>query len=117
GVGAELVSAPRSRRAAPLRPNRGHAAVIALLILTMSACSSSGPVLEPVAPPDPTRFAEVDRAIEAAVADGAFPGAVVAIGQHGRLLHLAAFGRQTYDPDAPAITTDTLFDIASLTKV
>jgi CubicO group peptidase (beta-lactamase class C family) len=63
------------------------------------------------------RFAEVDRTIEAAIADGAFPGAVVAVGLRGELVHLAAFGRQTYAPNAPAIETDTVFDVASLTKV
>ena len=63
------------------------------------------------------RFAEVDRILEAAIADGAFPGAVVAVGHRGKLVHLAAFGRQTYAPDAPPIETDTLYDIASLTKV
>ena len=63
------------------------------------------------------RFAEVDRILETAIADGAFPGAVVAVGHRGKLVHLAAFGRQTYAPDSPPVETDTLYDIASLTKV
>jgi CubicO group peptidase (beta-lactamase class C family) len=63
------------------------------------------------------RFAEVDRILAAAIADGAFPGAVVAVGHRGKLVHLAALGRQTYAPDSPPVETDTLYDIASLTKV
>jgi CubicO group peptidase (beta-lactamase class C family) len=65
----------------------------------------------------PERFAEVDRLLETAVADGAFPGAVVAVGHRGRLVHLAAFGRQTYAADAVPIAIATIFDLASLTKV
>jgi uncharacterized protein YbbC (DUF1343 family) len=42
---------------------------------------------------------------------------VVAIGHRGRLARLEAFGRQTYAPDAPPMRVDTLFDLASLTKV
>jgi CubicO group peptidase (beta-lactamase class C family) len=59
----------------------------------------------------------VDGIVEAAIADRAFPGAVLAIGRRGSLVRFRAFGRQTYDPGAPAMTTDTIFDLASLTKV
>lgn len=65
----------------------------------------------------PEGLAEVDRLIAAAVADGAFPGGVVAIGRNGRLAHLRPFGRQTYAPDAPQVEADTIYDLASLTKV
>ncbi len=59
----------------------------------------------------------VDRVIEDAIANKAFPGAVVAVGKDGALVHLRAFGRLTYaDGGAPA-ATDTLYDLASLTKV
>ena len=40
-------------------------------------------------------MAEVDAVVERAIAERAFPGAVVAIGHRGRLAHLRAFGRQT----------------------
>ncbi len=73
-------------------------------------------LVEPGAHPS-QRFAEVDRILETAIADHAFPGAVVAVGHRGKLVHLAAFGRQTYAPDAPQVATDTVYDIASLTKV
>ncbi|MCI1143408.1 beta-lactamase family protein [Sphingomonas sp. WKB10] len=47
----------------------------------------------------------------------AFPGAVVAVGVHGRLVALKAFGRISYAPDAPPMPRDAIFDLASLTKV
>lgn len=62
-------------------------------------------------------FVEVDRILEDAVARKAFPGAVVAVGHRDALVHVAAFGRQTYEADAPAVTPDTIYDVASLTKV
>lgn len=62
-------------------------------------------------------LAEVDKVVEEAVAAKAFPGGVVAIGKDGALVHLQAFGRQSYDEGAPVVKTDTLYDLASLTKV
>jgi beta-N-acetylhexosaminidase len=54
--------------------------------------------------------------VEAAIKDQAFPGATLAIGYRGKV-SLHAFGRLTYDAKAPAVAVDTLYDIASLTKV
>lgn len=60
---------------------------------------------------------EVDRLVEAAVADRAFPGAVLAIGHRGTPVRLRAFGRLTYEAGAVPVDTGTLYDLASLTKV
>lgn len=62
-------------------------------------------------------FAEVDATVERFIERKAFPGAVVAVGRNGSLVHLKAYGHQTYESGAPAMTTDTVFDLASLTKV
>lgn len=59
----------------------------------------------------------VDAIVEAAISARAFPGGVLAVGLDGALVHLRAFGRLTYDPEAAAVATDTLYDLASLTKV
>jgi CubicO group peptidase (beta-lactamase class C family) len=47
----------------------------------------------------------------------AFPGAVVAVGVHGRLVALKAFGHISSAPDASPMPRDAIFDLASLTKV
>jgi serine-type D-Ala-D-Ala carboxypeptidase len=52
-----------------------------------------------------------------AIAERAFPGAVVAITIQDRLVALKAFGRFTYETSSPEITVATIFDLASLTKV
>jgi beta-glucosidase-like glycosyl hydrolase/CubicO group peptidase (beta-lactamase class C family) len=75
-----------------------------------------------VARPDEVGFrgdglAGVDSVMERAVAERAFPGGVVAVGRDGALVHLRAFGRLSYDPDAAEARTDTIYDLASLTKV
>ena len=60
---------------------------------------------------------EVDRVLDEFVEEGAFPGGVVAVGHRGALAHLRAFGRLTYDDASPAVEVDTIYDLASLTKV
>ena len=66
---------------------------------------------------DDGRFAEVDALLEGYAKRGAFPGGVVLVGQGGAILHQRAFGHLTYAADAPAVSPDTLYDLASLTKV
>ncbi len=62
-------------------------------------------------------MAEVDRVVEQFLEHKAFPGAVLAVGKDGALVHLKAFGRQSYETSAPPVATDTIYDLASLTKV
>ena len=52
-----------------------------------------------------------------AIADQAFPAASVAIAWRGKLIALKALGRFTYEPDSPEVTTASIFDLASLSKV
>jgi beta-N-acetylhexosaminidase len=72
--------------------------------------------------PEETGFREdgmagVDAVMERAVAERAFPGGVVAVGKDGALVHLRAFGRLSYDADAAEARPDTIYDLASLTKI
>jgi beta-N-acetylhexosaminidase len=50
-----------------------------------------------------------------AVADGAFPGGVLAVGLNDQLA-VYPFGRLSRDAKSPAVTADTIYDVASLTK-
>ncbi len=47
----------------------------------------------------------------------AFPGAALAVTHRGALVAYRGFGRFTYEPTSPVIEPDTVFDLASLTKV
>jgi CubicO group peptidase (beta-lactamase class C family) len=55
--------------------------------------------------------------VEKAVADRAFPAAVVEVGRAGGALWRHAAGTLTCEAGAPAAREDTIFDLASLTKV
>jgi beta-glucosidase-like glycosyl hydrolase/CubicO group peptidase (beta-lactamase class C family) len=59
----------------------------------------------------------LDDVIERAIGDGAFPGAVAAVGRDGALVHLKAYGRLEYGWLSASTRVDTMYDLASLTKV
>ncbi|MHB1687865.1 MAG: serine hydrolase domain-containing protein [Ignavibacteriaceae bacterium] len=63
------------------------------------------------------KFAEVDSIVNVAIADSAFPGAVLLIQQNGKILHQKAFGHYTYDLASGPVTLNTMWDLASCTKV
>jgi CubicO group peptidase (beta-lactamase class C family) len=62
-------------------------------------------------------FADAFSGLEQAIGARAFPGASVAVTCAGKLVALKAFGHFTYDADSPPVATDTIFDLASVTKV
>ncbi len=62
-------------------------------------------------------FSRVDRLIEEQIRKRAFPGAVLLVGMGDSILHHRAYGRFTYDSDSPFVTTETMFDLASVSKV
>jgi CubicO group peptidase (beta-lactamase class C family) len=59
----------------------------------------------------------LDNAIEAAIHDGRIPGAVVCIGHRKEIVYEKAYGNRSLVPTVEPMTDDTIFDIASLTKV
>lgn len=71
------------------------------------------------APDRPTdvRFDAARALLAAAVAERASPAAAIEVGRRSGALWTEAFGRLTYDGGAPACTPETVFDLASLTKV
>jgi CubicO group peptidase (beta-lactamase class C family) len=65
---------------------------------------------------DRSQFARIDAAVETAVAERHLPGAVFHLEREGDVYE-RAYGRFSYEADAAAVTTDTIFDAASLSKV
>jgi beta-glucosidase-like glycosyl hydrolase/CubicO group peptidase (beta-lactamase class C family) len=65
----------------------------------------------------PGAMEEVDRIADDGLASKAFPGGVLAVGKDSALVHLRPFGRFSYEAGAPAVKPDTIYDVASLTKV
>ena len=62
-------------------------------------------------------FQQIDRIVEAGIAAKKFPGVVVIAGHDGRIIFHKAYGNSSLIPAAEAMTEDTIFDVASLTKV
>jgi CubicO group peptidase (beta-lactamase class C family) len=65
----------------------------------------------------PDAFGEVAAILRDAIALRAFPAAGIEVGGRDGARWNAAFGTLTYDPSAAPATPDTIFDLASLTKV
>src|SRR5215469_4822678 len=61
-------------------------------------------------------FAAARRVLEDAISARAFPGCAFGVLAEGRVAHAAALGRFIYEDDAPEMTPDTVFDVASITK-
>lgn len=62
-------------------------------------------------------LAEADRIVARGVTSGAFPGAALAVGRSSGLVHLRSFGRFSYEASSLPVEANTLYDLASLTKV
>jgi serine-type D-Ala-D-Ala carboxypeptidase len=63
------------------------------------------------------RFAAAYRVLEEAIAARAFPGCVFGVLAGGEVALTDGLGRFTYDPASPSVTEETVYDVASITKV
>jgi uncharacterized protein YbbC (DUF1343 family)/CubicO group peptidase (beta-lactamase class C family) len=64
-----------------------------------------------------SRLAVLDPIINDAIAQRQIPGAVLIVGHDGRVVYRKAYGSRAIEPRREAMTLDTVFDCASLTKV
>lgn len=63
------------------------------------------------------RFAAARAVLKEAIAARAFPGCAFGVLAGGAVVGLEALGRFTYDENAPAVRPETVFDVASVSKV
>jgi len=61
-------------------------------------------------------FHQVDNALNEAVAQGVFPGAVLLASCDEEIVHHGAFGSRSLVPEKTALDASAIFDLASLTK-
>src|SRR5215470_7429867 len=66
---------------------------------------------------NPVQISDVDPVINQAIAEGKLPGAVLVVGHNGQVVYRKAYGKRALVPQPEAMTVDTIFDCASLTKV
>jgi uncharacterized protein YbbC (DUF1343 family)/CubicO group peptidase (beta-lactamase class C family) len=63
------------------------------------------------------RLTAIDPVINDAIAKDEIPGAVLLVSNHGRVIWHKAYGSRAIIPQRETMTLDTIFDLASLTKV
>jgi uncharacterized protein YbbC (DUF1343 family)/CubicO group peptidase (beta-lactamase class C family) len=66
---------------------------------------------------EPSRLQILDSIVQDAIDNREVPGAVVLVEHDGQVLYKRALGNRSVDPKSERMTEDTIFDIASLTKV
>ena len=62
-------------------------------------------------------FSNAEGVLQQALTDSIFPGAQVVVAKEGELIWSHQIGTLTYDYDSPSVAENTIYDIASLTKV
>ncbi len=82
-----------------------------LILSVMIATSASSQMLQE------EQMAPIAEMARKAIQSGKIPGAVILIGNQGKIVYRQAFGFRALKPKKLPMTTDTIFDIASLTKV
>jgi uncharacterized protein YbbC (DUF1343 family)/CubicO group peptidase (beta-lactamase class C family) len=63
------------------------------------------------------QLAPIAEIVEEAIISGKIPGAVVLIGNQGKVVYRRAFGHRAIEPKKLPMRVDTIFDLGSLTKV
>ena len=85
-----------------------------ILILTVVALAGSTSLFAQQASHD---LRVLDPIIEASIDNHETPGAVLLVGHDGAIIYRKAYGNRSLEPKIEPMTVDTIFDLASLTKV
>ena len=88
-------------------------------MITLLVSLASSPLMAAAkdAGPPSDRLGLLDAIVQSAIADGQMPGAVLLVGHDGQVVYRRAFGERSLEPKREPMTVDTIFDLASLTKV
>jgi CubicO group peptidase (beta-lactamase class C family) len=94
---------------------RGDFAITAFI--AQNSHSSSGSPLPAAYDQQHIQFSCAFQILQRAIADHAFPAASIAVTHQGKLIALKAFGHFTYESGSPEVIPETIFDLASVSKV
>ncbi len=103
----------------PLARSLVHQLVLAIVFAwAFDPCRAADlPRLEPEAAKlSSEKLAAIDGLIATAISEKKMPGCVVLIGRSAGVVSLKAYGNKRVEPETEAMTDDTVFDLASLTK-
>jgi len=90
-------------------------ALLPLLLISVSLAAATSSKKHAAA--SLNHLSVLDSVIQDAINDGQVPGAVLLVGHDGQVVYRKALGSRSLEPRHEAMTVDTIFDIASLTKV
>ncbi|HRN26036.1 MAG: serine hydrolase [Ignavibacteriaceae bacterium] len=82
--------------------------IVLILLLAVTSCFPQN---------TSNQFNDIDSVINKAIVDEAFPGAVVLVWKDGKIFFEKSFGNFTYDKKSPEVNINTIYDLASVTKV
>ena len=92
--------------------------IVLILLLAAQPIFAQLPMAKPeTAAVSTSRLAAMDSVINDEIAKGRLPGAVVLVGRNGHVIWEKTYGARAVEPTREAMTAETIFDVASLTKV
>jgi uncharacterized protein YbbC (DUF1343 family)/CubicO group peptidase (beta-lactamase class C family) len=94
---------------------------VAAIVGVLALCGQANAAGLPHASPESVgmsgeALARIDAIVADGIAEKRMPGCVVAIGRRGKIVLLKAYGNKQVEPAERPMTTDTVFDMASITK-
>ena len=87
---------------------------VLLTTLVLSAFAKAEPPTATAS--EALRMEATDRVIEQGISRGNIPGAVLLVERGGKTVYFKAYGNRSVQPAVAPMTTDTIFDLASLSK-
>lgn len=110
-----------------------HNAAFLFFVFAFGCAPAARPPAAPVAAPikyvapqlglndsglDTALVGRLDNVVKVAMEEAVAPGVAIAVGRNGRIAYMKGYGHINWDlPGSPAVDTNTLYDLASLTKV
>lgn len=109
--------------------------VAAISVVAIASCAAPPPARSVAAPPPPIKYIEpevglnnsgldpslsskLDKIVKTALEEAVAPGVAIAVGRNGHIAYIKGYGYIDWNqPGSPAVDTNTLYDLASLTKV
>jgi CubicO group peptidase (beta-lactamase class C family) len=109
--------------------------VAAISVVAIASCAAPPPARSVAAPPPPIKYIEpevglnnsgldpslsskLDKIVKTALEEAVAPGVAIAVGRNGHIAYMKGYGYIDWNqPGSPAVDTNTLYDLASLTKV
>ena len=109
--------------------------VFVVALVAVSACAPPPTAKIAAAAPPPIKYLEpevglnnsgldtalrgkLDKVVKTAIEEAVAPGVAIAVGRNGHIAYMKGYGYIDWNqPGSPAVDTNTLYDLASLTKV